>query len=339
MSERDYPERLKIYKEKEDNEKQDHYLVVVDQEGNPVSSSETKWYPIDRGYLDISISSLSLRSNFSQSGERQFIHSSGDEKIERYESKVLECEGKLEEGTPNTPFSPNISHFGNSNKYDQINVLITDQHVDLDHFQLFGFKSDIDIGLNIKEEFTLQIDLKKERFEKLKTILENDSIEKIYISIWLGNLPGLYSQWWNIEGSSFGDIKYFDYENPKHILNKEDFEEGFINSLDKRINPDLDSGIDFKITIKEKVGNFPVTKTPHEKEQLELEKRWLSEKNKEEKDDDGFFNDTLLSTEEKEEIRRNQELNLEKQKVFTLVSIFWGVVVIGVLLLFTLWFR
>ena len=338
MSERDYPERLKIYKEKEDNEKQDHYLVVVDQDGKPVSSTETKWYPIDSGYLQISISSLSLRSNFSQSGGRQFIHSSSDEEIERYESKVLEGEGKLEEGTTNTPFSPNISHFGNSNKYDHVNVFITDRRDDLDFFQLFGLKSDIDVGLNIREEFTLQIDLKKERFEELKSIIENDSIEKIYISIWLGNLPGLYSQWWSFEGSSFGDIKYFDYKNPEHILNKEDFDEGFINSLDNRINHDLGSGVDFTISTKEKVGSFPLTKTPHEKEQLELEKNWLGEENNEE-EDDGFFTDPPLSTEEKEEIRRNKELSIEKQKVSTLLSIFWGVVVIGVLLLLTLWFR
>ena len=251
MSESDYPERLKIYKEKEDNEKQDHYLVVVDQDGNPLQSNETKWYPIDGGYLNISVSSLFLRSTLSQEGSRKFIHSSGDNEIKREQSKVLEGEGKLEQGTTNTPFSPNISHFGNSNKYDHINVLITDHRVDLDHFKLFGFKSSIDVGLNIREEFTLQIDLTKERFEELKTIVKNGSIEKIYITVWLGNLPGLYSQWWSFEGSSFGDIKYFDYKNPEHILNKEEFVEGFIKSLDQRINPDLDSGVDFEISIKE----------------------------------------------------------------------------------------
>ncbi|URQ70867.1 hypothetical protein M9B41_06970 [SAR86 cluster bacterium] len=338
MSERDYPERLKIYKEKEDNEKQDHYLVVVDKDGNPVSSTETKWYPIDSGYLDISISSISLSSYFSQDGGRQFTHQSGDEEIEINQDKRLEGEGRLERGTPNTPLSPNISHFGNSNKYNHINVLITDQGVELDHFHLFGFKSDVDIGYSQTEEFTLQINLKKERFEELKSIVENDSIEKIYISIWLGNLPGLYSTWWSFEGSSFGDIKYFDYKNPKHILNKEDFDEGFINSLDNRINNDLGSGVDFTISTKEKVGSFPLTKTPHEKEQLELEKNWWSEENNKE-EDDGLLTDFPLSTEEKEEIRRNQELNLEKQKVSILLSIFWGVVVIGVLLLLTLWFR
>lgn len=335
MSESDYPERLKIYKEKEDNEKQDHYLVVVDQDGNPLSSNETKWYPIDSGYLNISISSLSLSSTLSQEGSRQFIHSSGDNEINREQSKVLEGEGKLEQGTTNTSFSPKISHFGNSNKYNQINVLITDHRDDLDHFQLFGLKSDIDVGLNIREEFTLQIDLKKERFEELKNIVKNDSIEKIYISAWLGNLPGLYSQWWSFQGSSFGDIKYFDYANPKHILNKEDFDEDFINSLDRRINRDLDSGIDFTIRTKEKVGSFPLTKTPYEKEQLELEKKWLSEDNIAE-EDDGFFTETPLSTEEKEEIRRNQELNLEKQKLQTQKKIFWVLVSIGILLILNL---
>tara|TARA_B100000945_G_scaffold246526_1_gene202867 strand:- start:92 stop:265 length:174 start_codon:yes stop_codon:yes gene_type:complete len=38
MGESHYPEKLKIYKE--DNENQDHYLVIVDQDGNPVSSTE-----------------------------------------------------------------------------------------------------------------------------------------------------------------------------------------------------------------------------------------------------------------------------------------------------------
>jgi len=88
----------------------------------------------------------------------------------------------------------NISHFGNSNKYDQIDVLINDETVDRDNFLLFGLKSEIDIGLTIRESFTLVINLKKERFEELATIVKNDLTENISISVWLGNHPGLYSK-------------------------------------------------------------------------------------------------------------------------------------------------
>ena len=338
MNERDYPERLKIYKEKEDNEKQDHYLVVVDKDGNPVSSNKTKWYPIDRGYLNISVSSLSLRSNFSQEGGRQFIHSSGDKKVERNQNKLLEGEGKLEEGNSDYIFSPNISHFGNTNKHNHINVLINDQGVEMDYFHFVGFKSDIDFGYSSRESFTLEINLKKERFNELVKIVEKSSIEKFYIYVWLGNLPGLYSEWWSFQGSTFGEIKYFDYSNIQHILNKDEFEEDFINSLHYRINNDLDSGVDFEITTKERIGNFPITKTPYEKKQLELEKDWWGNEINEKEDDD-FFTDVPLSTEEKEETRRNRELNLEKQKVSTLLNIFWSMCVMGTLLLLTLWFK
>ena len=334
MSDKDYPQRLKLFKEEEKD--QDHYFVIVDEEGSPINKSfNEKWYPILNGYLNISLSTLSCSNNFSQDGQRYSY--TKDDEIEITQDEWLGGEGKFQEGTVNTFGSTNISHFGNSKKYNEIIVTIRGEDIEREHFSLFGFKSDVDVGFNVSEQFNLEIKLKVERFNDLKKIVMGGSVEKVYISIWLGNVPGLYSSWWSFEGSTFGDIKYFDYINPKHIINKEDFEEDFIRSLYNRRDPKLGSGIDFNISTIERVGSFPVTKTPYEKEQLELEKLWTDEKNEEE--DDSLFTDTPLSTEEIEEIRRNQELNLEKQKVSTLLSIFWGVVVIGILLLLTLWFK
>ena len=322
----DYPERLKLFKEEEKD--QDHYFTIVDEDGNPVSSVEKKWYPIKDGYLSISFSSLTYMNSFSQGG-RNFKHNK-DEEIERDLDERLEGEGKLQSGTSNTGGLTNISHFGNSNKYDEIGLIIRGGEVEQEYFSLFGIKSFVDDELSQEELFTLDIVLNTERFNDLKKIVKEGSVEKIYISIWLGNVPGLYSSWWRYGGSTFGNIKYFDYENPDHILNKEEFEEKYINSLVNRIESDLGSGVDFTITTREKVGGFSVPKTP-------LEKRLSEDKKNDEYDD--FLEDKPLSKEEKEDIRRNQEINIEKQKLSTQISIFWGIVVIGILLLLTLWFQ
>ena len=58
MNERDYPERLKLFKE-EGEGGQDHYFLIVNEEGNLLSS---KWYPIRDGHLHILVSTLSLNT-------------------------------------------------------------------------------------------------------------------------------------------------------------------------------------------------------------------------------------------------------------------------------------
>jgi hypothetical protein len=321
MDEPNYQERLKLFKE--EDEGQDHYFIIVDEEGNHISSVGEKWYPIKSGYLEISISSLTNLNYFTQRERTQ----NKDEEIERDHNERLEGEGKLQSGTSNTG-SPNISHFGNTNKYDEITVIIRGEEVEQDHFSLFGSKSDVGVGYSWTEDFTLDVVLNKERFKDLREIVNRGSIERVYIHLWLGNIPGLYSRWWSYEGSSFGDIKYFDYENPTHILNKEEFDEKYIDYLSNHIDPDLGSGIDFTISTREKVGGFSIPKTSFEKERLEIMEG-----------EEDFFDDTSLSEDEKEDIRRNEEINIEREKLSTQISIFWGIVTIGVLLLLTLWFQ
>ena len=323
MYESEYPERLKLFKE--EDEGQDHYFIIVDEEGNSISSGK-KWYPIESGYLQISVSSLANVNHFIQVGK-----TTENEEVGRDQKERLEGEGKFHEGTQNALGSPKISHFGNSNKHDEISVIIEGNDVEHERFSLFGFKSALEVGYSSTERFNLNIVLNTERFNDLREIVNRGNVEKIFILLWLGNISGLYSSWWSFEGSTFGDIKYFDYSNRKHILNKEEFDEDFINDVGQLTRPDLSSGADFTISTNEKVGGFSIPKTPFEKLTLELDEI--------EETSEDLFDEKPLSKEEKEEIKRNEEMNIERSKVVAQVSTFWAIVTIGTLLLLTLWFQ
>lgn len=323
MNDKEYPERLMLYKE--DHKEQDHYFTIVDEDGNPTEITPKKWYRIKNGFLTVSIPNFSLRSTYSQSGKK-FSYDRNE--VERGKQASLQGTGVLTSGTPNS-FGLSLSHFGTEMRHQKIDVSIHPTEMEQESAYLQGMKFDVDVGFRVEESFFLQVDLNETRYEELIQQISKGNVHEYEITVWLGNLTGLYSEWWDFEGSSFGQIKYFDYSNMRHILNKEEFEETFLTeTLEK--NTSLKASADsFSLLIVERFDKSDARGKDLEHEHPENGEEFASG------EESSFEHEDPLGQERRAEMLRTQTLSIEKAKLNIQTLIFWSITVLGLLLLLT----
>ncbi len=326
MSDKDYPEKLKLFKE-EGSRNQDYYFIIVDEQGETLSTK--KWYPIrEYGSLVISLSSLSFNTHFRQEVEK-FLTVKQENTLDSLE--FISGEGFLEEGTVNSRGTPSLSIFGSSHKQKTLSVNIRPRGDDgEEYFTLGGIRGDVGVDINNEEEFFLEFNLTNERFKELKEICLGGGLERIRIRTTLTKVNGLYSEWSEYIGTEFGEIKIFN--NDRDIINKEEFDEKLLESVSMRNG----FGQVFSIMTEKKVGNFDLTETGFEREQREMEE-FISDHDDDKSYEDDDHHEESLMKERMEEVRTNQERFIEEQKLSTLVSIFWGMIILGSLLILTLW--
>lgn len=317
----DYPERLMLVRDEKAKE-QDHYLLVVDEEGNEGSTGKIKWYPIKNGWLKVSIPKLSLRRVFSQ--RETYV----DEEwggVEREKTEFLTGTGELIRGTPNS-HGIGISHFGSNMIHKNITVRIEQTREEKEHIYFWGTKDEIEPGFRLYEEFDLNLRLNERRYAELLEHFSQGSMQECEITFSLGGLSGFYSEWTFYEGNSFGHIKYFDYKNRKHILNKEEFEDDYI----KETFEDLEAvGMSylFELSLAE---------------QFDKPTNQDSNVNNDDSDEDettDFEGDDQPSIEERTFFLRTKELTVETSKLNIQTYIFRSIMFFGICLLVTLWFR
>tara|TARA_B100000035_G_scaffold314112_1_gene329492 strand:- start:123 stop:857 length:735 start_codon:yes stop_codon:yes gene_type:complete len=244
MSDKVFPEKLKLFRE--EGSEQDHYFIIVDEGGDPISSM--KWYPIQYGSLYLSLSSFQLCTTFTQDIE-EFPTKKKVTHLKTFDS--ISGEGVLEEGTINSTLAPSISIFGSSHEQKTLDVGIRPRTDDgEEYFILGGYGDDFWDG-DGKGTFYLEFFLTNERFNRLKENCLSGVSEKIFIEIDLGRVSSLYSGWAEFIGTEFGKIKIL--KRYTDIINKDEFEDKFVEDLKMELTG---QGQEFSITTQKKIGNF-----------------------------------------------------------------------------------
>lgn len=315
-----YPERLLVVKD-DSSEEQDHYLLIVDKEGNQGSMGKTKWYPIKNGKLTVSIPTLSLHTVFSQK-ERY-----GETETVRDKTEYLRGRGQLTRGSYNT-YAVGLSHFGSTRIHQDIDVRIDRFSEEKEHCYVGGLKSSIDFTLRIGEEFFLSLYLNERRYAELVDQISQGNMHECEIVVDISGLSGFYSEWGRLEGNTFGHIKYFDYENKKHILNAEEFEDDFVKKTFEKRGDDLKSYL-FDLTIVDRTSKDARPDLDNGEDSSDEEND--AEASDFEEDDQHSFEKVTLEL-------RTEELKIQAQKLSVLRGISNLIAVFGIGLLVVLWF-